>query len=118
MWYYRCGRLLLLLGNSTAYRFRYILAQLGATGVLIHLTTLVGGTVRPHSAENVNELVVNGARNMDRVFSYFDAHPLITKKAQSYRIWREAHTSIVNGEHLVPETRAQLKAKAATINRK
>jgi hypothetical protein len=109
-----------LLGNSTAYRYRFLLAQLGAINLptLTHITTLIGGTVRPHSAKDVNELTVNGVRNMERVFHYFDTHPLITKKAVSYNVWREAYTSLVKGEHLVPELRAQLKVKAATINRK
>jgi predicted nuclease with RNAse H fold len=106
------------LGNSTAYRFRFLLAQLGETNlpVLTHITTLVGGVVRPHSKTGVNELTVNGARNMDRVFKYFETHPLQTKKSKSYRLWREVHTSIVKGEHLSSVSRAALKAKASTIN--
>ena len=64
----------------------------------------------------VNELTINGAGNMNRVFKYFDTHSLHTKKANSYRLWREVHTSIINGEHLSPVSRANLKAKAATIN--
>lgn len=41
-----------LLGNSKAYRFRYMLAQQGDVNlsVLTWLTTLLGGVVRPHSA--------------------------------------------------------------------
>lgn len=107
-----------LLGNSTAYRFRFLLAQIGAINlaVLTHICTLIGGVVRPHSKPGVNELTVNGARNMERVFKYFDTHPLHTKKAKSYQVWREVHTSILNGEHLLPASRAVLKAKAATIN--
>lgn len=107
-----------LLGKSNAYRFRFLLAQLGDINlpVLRYLTTLIGGVVRPHSAQRVNELTVNGVRNMLRVFEYFDTHQLLTKKANSYQLWREVHTSIVNGEHLLPESRAVLKAKAATIN--
>ena len=107
-----------LLGNSKAYRFRYMLAQLGFVNisVLNHLTTLIGGVVRPHSAKEVNELTVNGVRNMTRVFNYFDTHELQTKKAKSYKLWREVHLSLINGEHLLPESRAVLKAKAATIN--
>jgi hypothetical protein len=107
-----------LLGNSTAYRFRFLLAQLGETNlsVLTHITTLIGGVVRPHSKPGVNELTVNGARNMGQVFKYFNTHPLHTKKAKSYFLWGEVHTAIVNGEHLSPESRALLKAKAATIN--
>ena len=107
-----------LLGNSTAYRFRFQLAQLGYINlpVLKHLTTLVGGVIRSHSAEGVNELTVNGVRNMVRVFYYFESHLLLTKKANSYRIWREVHTLIVHGEHLSPESRAVLRAKVASIN--
>lgn len=107
-----------LLGNSNAYRFRFLLAQLGKINlaVLTHITTLIGGVVRPHSKPGVNELTVNGARNMKRVFKYFDTHPLQTKKAKSYQLWREVHTSIVNGEHLSPATRNVLKTKVATIN--
>jgi LAGLIDADG endonuclease len=107
-----------LLGNSNAYRFRFLLAQLGEINlpVLTYITTIIGGVVRPHSVSNVNELTVNGVRNMELVFKYFDAHQLYTKKARSYQLWREVHTSLVNGEHLSSETRALLKAKAATIN--
>lgn len=107
-----------LLGNSTAYRFRFLLAQLGEINspVLTHITTLIGGAVRPHSQPGAYELTVNGTRNMERVFKYFDAHPLHTNKANSYKLWGEVHTSIVNGEHLSAESRSVLKAKAATIN--
>jgi hypothetical protein len=109
-----------LLGNSTAYRFRFLLAQQGEINlaVLTYITTLIGGVVRSHSKPGVSELVVNGARNMVRVFKYFESHPLQTKKAKSYQLWQEVHTSIVNGEHLSPATRKILKAKAATINSK
>ncbi len=53
---------------------------------------------------------------MERVLKYFDTHPLQTKKAKSYQLWQEVHTSIVNGEQISPATRNVLKAKAATIN--
>ena len=85
--------------------------------MLTHLTTLIGGVVRPHSKPGVYELTVNGVGNMERVFKYFDTHPLHSKKAISYKIWREVHTAIVNGEHLSPESRAVLKTKTAKINR-
>ena len=54
---------------------------------------------------------------MSRIFNYFDIHQLRTKKAKSYLVWREVYTSILNGEHLSPESRTVLKAKAATINK-
>ena len=108
-----------LLGNSKAYRFRFLLAQLGEANltVLRHITTLIGGVVHTHSKPGVNELIVNGARNVEQVFKYFDTHPLYTKKAKSYQLWREIHASILKGEHLSPASRAVLKAKAATINK-
>lgn len=83
----------------------------------MHITSLIGGVVRPHSVVGVNELTVNGVRNIGRVFENFDTHQRRTKKAESYRLWREVHTSLVNGEHLSSESRAVLKAKAATINK-
>ena len=108
-----------LLGNSTAYRFRFMLAQLGEINrpVLTHISTLLNGVVRPHSKAGVYELTINGARNMERVFKYFYTYPLYTKKATSYKLWREVHISILNGDHLSADTRAILKAKAATINK-
>jgi hypothetical protein len=107
-----------LLGNSNAYRIRFLLAQSGEVNltVLTHITTLIGGVVRQHSKPGVNELTVSGARNVERLFEYFEAHPLQSKKAKSYQIWREVQASILKGEHLSPESRGALKAKAATIN--
>ena len=84
--------------------------------MLTHITTLIGGVVRPNFKPGVYELTVNGVRNMERVFKYFDSHSLHTKKAKSYLLWQEVHTAIVKGEHLSPASRAVLKAKTATIN--
>ena len=107
------------LGNSKAYRFRFLFAQLGKINLVIlkHISTLIGGTIRPHSKEGVYELTINGVRNMEQVFKYFDNHPLYSKKAKSYLVWREVHAAICNGEHLSPESRETLKIKATTINR-
>ena len=107
-----------LLGNSTAYRFRFLLAQLGEENLVVlrHLTTIIGGVVRQHSKKGVYELTVNGVRNMEGVFKYFDCHSLLTKKSHSYKKWREVHTDILNGEHLSLTSRVKLKAKAASIN--
>lgn len=106
------------LGNSNAYRYRFLLAQLGEINLVVlkHITTLIGGTVRPHAKEGVYEFTVNGVRNMGRLFKYFDTHSLHYKKAKSYIVWREIHLAICNGEHLSPELRTTLKIKAATIN--
>jgi len=108
-----------LLGNSKAYRFRYFLTQKGEINksVLTHVTTLVAGVVRRHSAADVYEVTVNGVRNISNLFEYFDSHELLTKKAKSYAIWREVHKAILKGDHLSPESRETLKVKVATINK-
>lgn len=45
-----------LLGNSTAYRFRFLIQKLGEENLvaLKHITTLIGGVVRPHSKQGVS----------------------------------------------------------------
>ena len=108
-----------LLGNSKAYRFRFLLAQLGLINqpILVHIGILFGGVVRHHSKQDTFELTVNGVSNMSKLFNYLDNYPLYSKKAKSYQIWREVHKALLNGEHLSPDSRALLKDKAATINK-
>ena len=55
---------------------------------------------------------------MSKVIFYFDNHPLMTKKKASYIKWCEIYSALEKGEHIHPESRALLKAKAATINSK
>lgn len=85
--------------------------------ILLFLSGLFGGSVRPHSNSDVNELTVNGISNMKIVFCYFDFYQLRTKKATAYKLWREVHVGLINKEHLVPESRVLLKTKAALINK-
>jgi len=108
-----------LLSNSNAVRFRFMLAQkyLINLPILLFLSGLFGGSVRPHSNSDVNELTVNGISNMKIVFCYFDFYQLRTKKATAYKLWREVHVGLINKEHLVPESRVLLKTKAALINK-
>lgn len=108
-----------LLGNSNAYRFRFLLSQLGLINqpILVHIRNLLLGVVRPHSQPNNFELTVNGVNNMTKVLEYFDSHELRTKKAKSYLIWKEVRASLIKGEHLSPDSRRLLKIKAKTINK-
>ena len=108
-----------LLGNSNAYRFRFLLRQLGLINqpILVHIRSLLLGVVRPHSKLNTFELTVNGVNNMTKVLEYFDSHELRTKKAKSYSIWKEVRDSLIKGEHLSPDSRRLLKIKAKTINK-
>jgi len=106
------------LTGVTAYRFRFMIAQKWAINapILEHLTTLLGGTVLPHTVADVFELTVNGLRNQTAVMAYFDSHKLLTHKHASYLLWKEVGAAIERGEHLEPTSRALLRAKASTIN--
>lgn len=75
-----------LLGNSTAYRFRFMLAQqhLKNKVVLEEIAMLLKGNVREHSVKGVYELTVNGIRNINAVIAYFNNYQLRTKKEKSY----------------------------------
>lgn len=81
---FTCSRL----NNSTAYRFRYILAQKGVTNkyVLMYIATILKGTLEPHFEKDVYQITVNGIRNIDKVIDYFNNHKLQTKKAKSYLV--------------------------------
>ena len=108
-----------LLGNSTAYRFRFLLAQKGEINkeVLIYIANLIKGTVRSHSVKDVYEITVNGIRNMEKVMDYFHTHKLYSKKAKSYQLWMEIYGSIKKGEHLSPDSRNNLKMKTQMITK-
>lgn len=108
-----------LLGNSTAYRFRFLLAQKAEINkeVLNHIANLIKGTVRSHSVKDVYEITVNGIRNMDKVIDYFSNQKLYSKKAISYQLWMEVYESIKKGEHLSTDSRNSLKMKTQQINK-
>lgn len=111
-----------LLGNSTAYRFRFLLARAEGAGtinknVLIYIGDLIKGTVQSHSVKNVYEITVNGIRNIDKVIDYFNNHKLYSKKVKSYELWMEIYESIKKGEHLSPDSRNKLKVKTQMINK-
>lgn len=108
-----------LLGNSNAYRFRFLLSQLGLINqpILVHIRNLLLGVVRPHYQPNNFELTVNGVNNIIKVLEYFDSHELRTKKTKSYLIWKEVRASLIRGEHLSSDSRRLLKIKAGTINK-
>ena len=112
-----------LLSNSISYRFRYILTQKWEVNkfVLDNILSIfniysVGGSVVPHSVNNVWELRVNGVKNCKGLFTYFDEYNLITKKRDSYIMWKLLHSKLVNKEHLNDNTRLELIKLAKQIN--
>ena len=113
-----------LLSNSSAFRFRYILTQKWEANkyVLEHLQNILknssaNGSVVPHSADNVWELRINGVKNCQGLFTYFDEFNLVTKKKDSYLKWKAIHSRLVNKEHLNKDIRSELISLAKGINK-
>lgn len=113
-----------LLSNNTAFRIRYILTQKWEANkyVLEHIMNIFNkyyakGSVVPHSVQNVWEFRVNGLKNCNGLFAYFDEFSLITKKKDSYLKWKLIHSRLVKGDHLKNETRLELINMAKQINK-
>jgi len=114
-----------LLSNSPSYRFRYILTQKWDANkdVLEHLSTILSeylaiGAVVPHSASVVWELRINGVKNCKGLFTYFDEYSLITKKKDSYIMWKSLYYRLVNKDHFEHSSRLELIELAKQINKK
>lgn len=112
--------------NSYAYRFRFILIKKWEVNksVLMHILNLFSlnlnkqsGSVVKHSVPNVWECRINGVKNCQLLFSYFDKYTLISKKKISYNIWKNVHSRIVAGDHLNSENRIELIKLAKQINK-
>ena len=113
-----------LLSNSSAYRFRYILTQKWEANkfVLEHIMNILSeylakGCVVPHYVQNVWEFRVNGVKNCEGLFTYFDEYSLITKKKDSYLKWKLIHSRLIKGDHLNDTTRLELVNLAKQINK-
>jgi hypothetical protein len=70
----------------------------------------------PHSVSDVFELRINGVKNCEYIFAYFDEYKLITLKSESYEKWKLAHAQLKNQDHLIPELWEKLTELAKTIN--
>jgi hypothetical protein len=112
------------LSNSNAFRLRYILSQKGDINIpiLSHLILLFqAGKIEGHSIKHNYSYILSGEKDCYNVYSYFDNFPLKTKKANSYKLWKEIHSSISNKEHLDLELRKNcidLAKKVNSIKRK
>jgi Cytochrome C and Quinol oxidase polypeptide I/LAGLIDADG endonuclease len=104
-----------LLSNSPAFKIRYILTQKWTINkpILEHIQNLFFeksaiGAVVPHSQKDTWEYRVNGLKNCEGLFDYFDQYPLFTYKNISYATWKKLHSRLKKGEHLNTLTRKEL----------
>lgn len=108
-----------LLANSIAFRIRFILPQskVANQAVLKYLGELFGvGRVEPHSIADNWGLIINGLRNQAAVVNYFNAHPLYTKKAESFLVYKELMAGFAAKDHMDPVLRAKMSLLAAQVN--
>ena len=111
---------------NKGYRFRYILTQKWDSNkaTLEFINKLFGdkvGAVYPHheSKNNFNiwELRINGVKNCEKLFEYFDKFTLKSKKRLSYLKWKEVRYKLKKGEHLISEKRLEIKDLCKKINK-
>lgn len=91
------------LSNSNAFRLRYIVSQKGDINIpiLSHLILLFqAGNLEGHSNKENYSYILSGVKACYNIYSYFENFPLKSKKAISYKLWKEIHLKITKKEHL------------------
>lgn len=110
------------LNNSSAFRIRFLVSQKQLTEVsepvlerfIILFATPKG--VLSHSQSDTFTYEVNGLTNCGKLFFYFEQHPLRSKKAKSFILWKELYFKLKHKEHLDPTLRPLLKVLASKVN--
>lgn len=107
------------LGNSNAFRTRYIISQKGAENlpILSHLIKLFYvGTVEGHSQKDNYSFIVSGLKNVMKIYNYFDNVQFLGVKGLSYEKFKLLNAKIQNKEHLNPTLRTELTQMSKDIN--
>jgi len=108
--------------NKRSFKFLFDLAQKGEDNkevILKKLVSLFGvGTVSKHFHEDNWSFRVNGLSNSKVIMDYFDKfnYTFLTKKYNSYLLWKIIHKQIQNLEHLDPINRQKLINLSKTVN--
>jgi LAGLIDADG endonuclease len=108
--------------QSSSFRILFDLAQKGEDNkemILKKLVSLFGvGTVNKHHFEDNWSYRVSGLRSTKIIMNYFDKKDYIflTKKYNSYLLWKFIHNKIENLEHLDPINRLKLINLSLTVN--
>jgi len=108
--------------NKSSFKILFDLAPKGAENkevILQKLVSLFGvGTVNKHFHEDNWSFRVNGLSNSKVIMDYFDKfnYTFLTKKYNSYLLWKIIHTQIQTLEHLDPLKRHKLINLSKTVN--
>jgi hypothetical protein len=107
------------LSNSNAFRLRYIVSQKGDINIpiLSHLILLFkAGKLEPHYQKSNYSYILSGEKDCYSIYDYFCNFPLKTKKALSFKLWKEIHLSISQKEHIDSVLRYNLIELAKKVN--
>ena len=108
--------------HENSYNILFDLSQKGNDNkqmILDKLVSLFGvGKVYKHFHEDNCSYRVNGLSNLKVIMNYFDKsnYTFLTKKYNSYLIWKLLHEKIKNLEHLDPINRQKLINLSKTVN--
>lgn len=112
--------------KSNKFQIRFILAQKWIINktILDKILNLFSkssikpiGAVKEHSVDNVWVLRIQGLKNCQFLFDYFDNFILKTKKLEAYKDWKYLHSSFEKKDHLYLEKRIKLIAISKKLNK-
>lgn len=109
------------LKNSVAFHTRFIISQKGDLNVplLSQLILLFNvGHIEAHSNKDNYSYIVNGLKNIQKLYHYFDKYEFIGIKGDSYLAFKELNKRIQNKEHLEENKRSEMILLSHNINRK
>nr|YP_009517219.1 LAGLIDADG homing endonuclease [Myochromella boudieri]AYE93149.1 LAGLIDADG homing endonuclease [Myochromella boudieri] len=109
-----------LLSNSKAYRLRFIISQKWDVNTIIlqHISSILKvGDVSHHSLPNNWNYIVNGVKNTANIIPYFETHLLLSKKKESYNLWKQLRLQLINGDHLNDLSRVEMVKICKYINK-
>jgi len=107
--------------KTTGFSIRFILSQkheenLTLLSKLILLLNV--GQIENHYKKDNFSYIVSGLKNCSKIIesNYFEQFPLKTNKKNSYILWKELYTNLLNKDHLNPLLRTDLIKKSKLIN--
>jgi hypothetical protein len=109
--------------SNNTFKILFDLAQKGENNKIIILDKLIDslgiGKVYKHSQDNVWYYRINGLNDNGVVIDYFDNfhYTFLTKKYNSYLLWKFIHNAISNKEHLDPIIRHKLIILSKLVNK-
>ena len=107
------------LQGSNAFRIRYIVSQKGEINLPILSQIILlfkAGAIEAHSQKSNYSYILSGEKSCYSIYDYFHNFPLKSKKAHSFKLWKEIHLAISQKKHLKLDLRQNLIEQAKKVN--